>query len=81
MKKHQVLCLNKLDSKELCNVQCFANFLKPISQACIENVFVGHVFEWDKIYILPGIVTNDSKILILQCKILHKIPKQIVIRI
>ena len=29
IKKHQVLCLNKLDSEELYNIQLPANFLKP----------------------------------------------------
>ena len=28
IKKHQILCLNKLDSKELYNIQLLANFLK-----------------------------------------------------
>ena len=29
IKKHQILSLNKLDSKELYNIQLLANFLKP----------------------------------------------------
>ena len=33
IKKHKILCLNKLDSKELYNIQLLANFLKPTSQA------------------------------------------------
>ena len=54
------------------NIQLLANFLKPTSQAYFENVFFwGHVFEWDKIYILPRIVTIDSRIRIFQYKILH----------
>ena len=73
IKKHQVLCLNKLNSKELCNVQLLANSLKPTSQSYFENVLGGHVFEWDKIYILPRIVTTDSRIRIFQYKILHNI--------
>ena len=73
IKKHQILCLNKLDSKELYNIQLLANSLKPTSQSYFENVFVGHVFEWDKIYILPRIVTTDSRIRIFQYKILHNI--------
>ena len=45
IKKHQILCLNKLDSKELYNIQLLANSLKPTSQSYFENVFAGHVFE------------------------------------
>ena len=73
IKKHQILCLNKLDSKELCNIQLLANFLKPTSQAYFEKVFAGHVFEWDKIYILPRIVATDCRIQIFQYKILHNV--------
>ena len=73
IKKYQILCLNKLHSKELYNIQLLANFLKPTSQAYFENIFAWHVFEWDKIYILPKIVTADSGIRIFQYKILHNV--------
>ena len=73
IKKHQILCLNKLDSKDLYHIQLLANFLKPTSQVYFENVFMGHVFEWDKIYILPRIVTTDSRIQIFQYNILHNV--------
>ena len=42
-------------------MQFLANFLKPISQAYFEKIFAGHVFES---YILPRIVTTDSRITI-----------------
>ena len=71
--KHQILCLNKSDSKELYNIQLLTNFLKPTSQAYFENIFAGHVFEWDKIYILRRIVKPDSRIRIFQFKILHNV--------
>ena len=48
-----------------------ANFLKATSQAYFENVFAGHVFEWEKMSVFPGIVTTDSRIRIFQYKILH----------
>ena len=73
IKKHQISCLNKLDSKEFYNIQLLANFLKPTSQAYFENIFKGHVFQWDKIYILPRIVTTDSRIRIFQYQILHNV--------
>ena len=47
--------------------------MKPISKAYFENIFAGHVFEWDKIYILPRIVTTDSRIRIFQYKILYNV--------
>ena len=68
IKKYQTLCLNKLDSKELYNIQVLANFLKLTSQAYFKKIFAGHVFEWDKIYILPRIVTTDSRMRIFQYK-------------
>ena len=73
IKKHQIPCLNKLDSKELYKIKLLANSLKPISQSHFENVLQGHVFEWDKICILPRIVTTDSRIRIFQYKILHNV--------
>ena len=73
IKKHQLLCLNKLDTKELNNMQLLANFLKPISQAYFENVFARHVFGWNDIYTSPTIVPTDSRLRIFQYKILHDI--------
>ena len=66
IKTYQILCLNKFDRKELYNIQLLANFLKPTSLACFENVFAGHVFEWNKIHILSRIVSTDSRIGIFQ---------------
>ena len=48
IKKHQILCLNKLDSKELYNIQLLVNYLQPTLQACFENIFAVRVFEWAK---------------------------------
>ena len=62
IKKRQILCLNKLDGKELYNIQLLDNFLNQSSQTYFENFFTGYVFEWDKIYILARKVTTDSKI-------------------
>ena len=71
IKNHRILCLNKLDSKELYIIQLLAKFLEPTSQAYFENVFVGYVFEWKNIYILPIIVKTDSRVRIFQYKILY----------
>ena len=73
IKKLRILSFNKLGSKELYNIQLLllANFLKPTSQVYFKNVFVGHDFEWDKIYVLPRIVTTESRTRIFQYKILQ----------
>ena len=77
IEKHQIFCLNKLDSKELYNIQLLINFLKPTSQAYFENIFAGHVFEWNMIYILPRIVATDSRMRIFWYNIVHVfLPKQ-----
>ena len=55
------------------SIQLLANFLKSTSQAYFEKILAGHVFEWDKIYILPRIVITDSRIRIFQYKILHNV--------
>ena len=73
IKKHQILFLNKLDSKELYYIQLLANSLKPTSQYYFEKVFAGHIFEWDKIYILPRIETTDSRTRMFQYKILRNV--------
>ena len=73
IKKHQIFCLNELNSKELYNIHLLANFLKPTLPTYFENVFAGHVFEYNKIYILLGIVKTDSRIQIFQYKILDNI--------
>ena len=73
IKNHQILCLNKLDSKELYNMQLLTNFLKPTSQALFEKVFAEHVFEWNKIYILPRRVITDFRRRIFKYQILHNV--------
>ena len=62
IKKHQILSLNKSGSKELYNIQLLPIFLKSTSQSYFVNVFAGHVFERNKIYILPRIVITDIRI-------------------
>ena len=71
--KNQILCLKKLDNKELYNIQLLINFLTPTWQGYFENVFAGHLVEWTTIYISPRIVTTDSIIRLFQFKILHNL--------
>ena len=73
IKKHQIFCLYKLGSKELYDIELLANFLRPTSEVYLENVFAGHIFQWNKIYFLPRIVTTDSRIRIFPYKISHNV--------
>ena len=71
--KHQILGLNKLDRKILHNIQVLTNFLRPTLEPFFENVFVGHASEWNKIYILPRVVSADSTIWIFQYTFFHNV--------
>ena len=53
IKKHQILLLSKLDSKELYNVQLLTNFLKQTEQAYFENVFAGQVLNGTRLTSYP----------------------------
>ena len=55
------------------NMQLLTNFLRPTLEPSFENVFVGHAFEWNKIYILPRVVSADSTIRIFQYKFFHNV--------
>ena len=44
IKKQQILCLDKLESKELYNIQLLRNFLKPISQTYFKKTSSRDIF-------------------------------------
>ena len=52
-------CLPKLNSKELYLMQIVLEYKKPTSQDYFENIFYNFNFDWNKIYILPRLVTLD----------------------
>ena len=58
LKKHQISCLSKLNSKELYLMQIILEYKKPTSQVYFENIFNNFNFDWNKIYILPRLVTQ-----------------------
>ena len=73
LKKHQISCLPKLNSKELYLMQIILEYKKPTSQAYFENIFKNFTFDWNKIYLLPRLVTLDSVLRSFQYKILHNV--------
>ena len=73
IKKHQVCCLAKLNSKEIYNILISSLYRKPTSQSYFEHFFGRNDFEWKRIYVLPRIVTKDSRLRLFQFKILHNI--------
>ena len=73
LKKHQISCLPKLNSKELYLMQIVLEYKKPTSQVYFENIFNNFNFDWNKIYILPRLVTLDSVLRSFQYKVLHNV--------
>ena len=73
IKKHQVYSITRLDSKELYKLQIILRCKKPTSQSYFENYFKTDDFDWKKIYVIPRIVTIDTKQRAFQFKILNNI--------
>ena len=73
IKKHQVYSITRLDSKELYKLQIILRCKKPTSQSYFENYFKTDDFDWKKIYVIPRIVTVDTKQRAFQYKILNNI--------
>ena len=72
IKKHQIYCLEKVNSRELYNMQIILKVKKPTAQTYFEKNFWNPVLEWKDIYIyiLPRRVTVNTN---LQNKLLHNI--------
>ena len=54
-------------------MQIVLEYKKPTSQVYFENIFNNFNFDWNKIYILPRLVTLDSVLRSSQYKVLHNI--------
>ena len=54
-------------------MQIVLEYKKPISQVYFENIFNNFNFDWNKIYILPRLVTLDSVLHSLRYKVLHNV--------
>ena len=73
IKKHQVYSITRLDTKELYKLQIILRCKKPTSQSYFKNYFKTDDFDWKKIYVIPRIVTIDTKQRAFQYKILNNI--------
>ena len=73
IKKHQVYSITRLESKELYKLQIILRCKKPTSQSYFENYFKTDDFDWKKIYVIPRIVTIDTKQRAFRYKILNNI--------
>ena len=70
IKKHQIYCLEKLNSNKVCNVQLLLQVGKPIY---FEKNFENPELEWKDIYSLPRRATINSNLRIFQYNLLHNI--------
>ena len=62
IKKNLISCIEKLESKELYFMQILSQYTTPSSQIYFENLFQEKDFEWNKIYLLPRLITVDPYI-------------------
>ena len=67
--KHQIYSLSKCNNKDLYSLQAFLNE----SQIYFEKAFPNKEIEWICIYLMPRRVTVDTKLRIIQYKILNKV--------
>ena len=70
---HQISSLEKLNSRELYNIQLILNVEKPTAQTYLEKKFQNPELEWKDIYTLPRRVTINTNLRIFQYKLSHNI--------
>ena len=73
IKKNKLYCLNKLGSRELYQIQISKNYKNPTLQLYYERYFNKFDFDWKLIYLLPCMVTVNTKWRVFQYKILNNI--------
>ena len=73
IKRNNVYILEKLNSRELYNMQMALKYTKQVSQSYYENKFPQLEYDWRKIYTLPRIATCDSNLRVFQYKLLNNI--------
>ena len=61
IKKNKLYCLNKLGSRELYQIQISKNYKNPTLQSYYERYFNKFDFDWKLIYLLPCMVTVNTK--------------------
>ena len=74
IKKSNLYCLNKLGNREAYQIQISEKYKKPTLQLYYERYFNKFDFDWKSIYLLPRMVTINTKLGVFQCKILSNIP-------
>ena len=70
---HQISSLEKLNSRELYNIQLILNVEKPTAQTYLEKKFQNTELEWKEICTLPRRVTINTNLRIFQYKLSHNI--------
>ena len=73
IKNDQIYCLNKLNSKEIYNVLIESTDSKPSAQIYYNFFFQKSNLDWKTIYMLPRIVTKDSRLQEFQYKLLNNV--------
>ena len=72
-KNNQIYCLNKLNSKEIYGNSIELSDQKPSSQLYHKIFFQNLNLDWKTIYVLPHIVTKDSKLPVFQHKLINNV--------
>ena len=73
IKNHQIYCLNKLNSKEIYNILIESTDSKPSAQISYKICFQNSNLDWKTIYMLPRIVTKDSRLQVFLYKLLNNV--------
>ena len=73
IKNHQIYCLNKLNSREIYNILIESTDSKPSAQIYYKFFFQKSNLDWKTIYMLPRIVTKDSRLQEFQYKLLNNV--------
>ena len=73
IKNHHIYCLNKLGTKEIYSILIESTDSKPSSQMYYKNIFQNSNLDWKTIYMLPRIVTKDSRLQVFQYKLLNNV--------
>ena len=73
IKKHQIYCLQKLNSRKLCNIQLILNVERPAAQTYFEKKCQKPELERKVICTFPRRVTIYTNLRIFQYKLLHNI--------
>ena len=73
IKKQQIYCLQKINSRELCDMQLILKQETPTAQTYFAKNFQNAELKWIDTYTLPRRVTINANLRIFQYKLLHNI--------